>query len=85
MQHRQGWRLFWWWRSHRPRGRPRLSREVRGGGFLHSDEPGVKLIDACGNVLAEFKVNDISGYTDDVETTRRQVELARATMLLRMD
>ena len=28
--HRQGWRLFWRWRS-RPRlGRPRLSAEVRG-------------------------------------------------------
>ena len=27
--HRQGWRLFWWWRSRRPAGRPRLPREVR--------------------------------------------------------
>jgi putative transposase len=27
--HRQGWRLFWWWRSRRPTGRPRLSPEVR--------------------------------------------------------
>jgi putative transposase len=27
--HRQGWRLFWWWRSRRPTGRPRLTREVR--------------------------------------------------------
>jgi putative transposase len=28
-RHRRGWRLFWWWRSHRPVGRPRLSPEVR--------------------------------------------------------
>jgi putative transposase len=28
--HRQGWRLFWWWRSRRPTGRPRLTQEVRG-------------------------------------------------------
>jgi putative transposase len=27
--HRQGWRLFWWWKSRRPCGRPRLSTEVR--------------------------------------------------------
>jgi len=27
--HRRGWRLFWWWRSRRPTGRPRLPREVR--------------------------------------------------------
>jgi putative transposase len=27
--HRQGWRLFWWWRSRRPTGRPRLPEEVR--------------------------------------------------------
>jgi transposase InsO family protein len=27
--HRQGRRLFWWWRSRRPTGRPRLTREVR--------------------------------------------------------
>ena len=27
--HRQGWRLFWRWRSGRALGRPRLSREVR--------------------------------------------------------
>jgi putative transposase len=27
--HRQGWRLFWWWRSRRPTGRPRLPQEVR--------------------------------------------------------
>ena len=27
--HRQGWRLFWWWRSRRPTGRPRLPPEVR--------------------------------------------------------
>ncbi|CAA9244323.1 MAG: hypothetical protein AVDCRST_MAG77-1703 [uncultured Chloroflexi bacterium] len=27
--HRQGWRLFWWWRSRRPMGRPRLPQEVR--------------------------------------------------------
>ncbi len=27
--HRQGWRLFWWWRSRRPTGRPRLRQEVR--------------------------------------------------------
>ncbi len=26
--HRQGWRLFWWWRSRRPTGRPRLTEEV---------------------------------------------------------
>ena len=62
-----------------------MATEVRAGGFLQSDEPGVTLLDGRGNVLAEFKANDISGYTDDVETTRRQVELARATMPLRMD
>ena len=28
--HRQGWRRFWWWKSRRPSGRPRLSPEVRG-------------------------------------------------------
>ena len=28
-RHRQGWRLFWWWRSRRPTGRPRLTEEVR--------------------------------------------------------
>src|SRR5262245_16986280 len=28
--HRQGWRLFWRWRSRPRRGRPRLSAEVRG-------------------------------------------------------
>ncbi len=27
--HRRGWRLFWWWRSRRPLGRPRLSAEIR--------------------------------------------------------
>jgi transposase InsO family protein len=27
--HRRGWRCFWSWRSRRPLGRPRLSREVR--------------------------------------------------------
>jgi putative transposase len=27
--HRRGWRLFWWWRSRRPRGRPRVPAEVR--------------------------------------------------------
>ena len=27
--HRRGWRLFWWWRSRCPIGRPRLSAEVR--------------------------------------------------------
>jgi putative transposase len=27
--HRRGWRLFWWWRSRCPVGRPRLSPEVR--------------------------------------------------------
>jgi putative transposase len=27
--HRQGWRLFWWWRSGRPTGRPRVPPEVR--------------------------------------------------------
>jgi len=27
--HRRGWRLFWWWRSRQPTGRPRLPREVR--------------------------------------------------------
>ncbi len=27
--HRRGWRLFWWWRSRCPLGRPRLSAEVR--------------------------------------------------------
>jgi putative transposase len=27
--HRRGWRLFWWWRSRRPTGRPRLPEEVR--------------------------------------------------------
>ena len=26
---RRGWRLFWWWRSRCPLGRPRLSMEVR--------------------------------------------------------
>src|SRR5687767_13742449 len=26
--HRQGWRLFWWWRSRRPTGRPRLTPDV---------------------------------------------------------
>ncbi len=62
-----------------------MATEVRAGGFLHSDEPGVKLIDGRGNVLAEFKAEAISGYTDDVETTRRQADLARATMPLRMD
>jgi hypothetical protein len=27
--HRRSWRLFWWWRSRRPMGRPRLPPEVR--------------------------------------------------------
>jgi putative transposase len=27
--HRRGWRLFWWWRSRRPTGRPRLPQDVR--------------------------------------------------------
>jgi hypothetical protein len=27
--HRQGWRLFWHWRSHHPLGRPRLKPKVR--------------------------------------------------------
>jgi transposase InsO family protein len=27
--HRRGWRMFWWWRSRCPLGRPRLSAEVR--------------------------------------------------------
>jgi putative transposase len=27
--HRQGWRLFWQWRSHHPLGRPRLTAELR--------------------------------------------------------
>jgi putative transposase len=27
--HRRGWRLFWWWRSRCPLGRPRPSAEVR--------------------------------------------------------
>ena len=27
--HRRGWRLFWWWKSRRPLGRPRLSAELR--------------------------------------------------------
>jgi transposase InsO family protein len=27
--HRRGWRLYWWWRSGRPTGRPRVPREVR--------------------------------------------------------
>jgi transposase InsO family protein len=27
--HRQGWRVFWWWRSRRPMGRPRLPEPVR--------------------------------------------------------
>jgi putative transposase len=27
--HRLGWRRFWWWRSRRPGGRPRLPQEVR--------------------------------------------------------
>jgi transposase InsO family protein len=27
--HRQGWRLYWWWRSGRPTGRPRVPPEVR--------------------------------------------------------
>jgi putative transposase len=27
--HRRGWRLFWWWRSRRPSGRPRVPQEVR--------------------------------------------------------
>jgi hypothetical protein len=27
--HRRGWRLYWWWRSRRPRGRPRIPRDVR--------------------------------------------------------
>ncbi|MGH2350444.1 MAG: integrase core domain-containing protein [Chloroflexota bacterium] len=28
--HRRGWRWFWWWRSGRPSGRPRLSAQIRG-------------------------------------------------------
>jgi transposase InsO family protein len=36
--HRRGWRLFWWWRSRRPRGRPRLPREVRDPIRRLSDE-----------------------------------------------
>ena len=62
-----------------------MATEVRGNGFLQSDEPGVTLLDGRGNVLAEFKAEAISGYTDDVETTRRQKEVARATMPLRVD
>jgi transposase InsO family protein len=27
--HRRGWRLVWWWRSRRPRGRPRIPAQVR--------------------------------------------------------
>src|SRR5262245_58848868 len=27
--HRRGWRLWWWWRSGRPTGRPRVPPEVR--------------------------------------------------------
>src|SRR5262245_14581972 len=27
--HRRGWRVFWWWRSRRPMGRPRVPAEVR--------------------------------------------------------
>ena len=27
--HRQSWREFWWWRSRRPKGRPRLPKQVR--------------------------------------------------------
>ena len=27
--HRRGWRLFWWWHSRRPTGRPRLPQEGR--------------------------------------------------------
>jgi putative transposase len=27
--HRRGWRLFWWWRSRRPMGRPRVPAGVR--------------------------------------------------------
>src|SRR5688500_12246201 len=27
--HRRGWRPFWWWRSRRAPGRPRLTQEVR--------------------------------------------------------
>src|SRR5437899_11480351 len=27
--HRRGWRLFWWWRSRCPPGRPRLSPGAR--------------------------------------------------------
>jgi putative transposase len=27
--HRRGWRLYWWWRSRRPVGRPRVPGEVR--------------------------------------------------------
>src|ERR687894_852712 len=27
--HRRGWRVFWWWRSGRPMGRPRVPAEVR--------------------------------------------------------
>ena len=62
-----------------------MATEVRGNGFLHSEEPGVKIIDGRGNVLAEFKAKDISGYTDDVETTRRQVEMGRTAMPPRVD
>jgi hypothetical protein len=28
-RHREAWRFFWWWRSRRPLGRPRVPREVR--------------------------------------------------------
>jgi transposase InsO family protein len=28
--HRRGWRVFWWWRSRRPMGRPCVPAEVRG-------------------------------------------------------
>ena len=62
-----------------------MATEVRGGGFLHSDEPGVKLIDGRGNVLAEFKAKDISGYVDEVDMTRRQVEMARTAPPPRVD
>jgi hypothetical protein len=27
--HRRGWRRYWWWRSGRPTGRPRVPPEVR--------------------------------------------------------
>src|SRR5262249_20289503 len=27
--HHHGWRLYWWWRSGRPTGRPRVPQEVR--------------------------------------------------------